>query len=37
MSWSIDRLRIPPGTRRLTISAEDIHGLASRVQLRVAD
>jgi hypothetical protein len=37
MSWSIDRLRVPQGARRLTISAEDIHGLASLVQLRVAE
>jgi Carboxypeptidase regulatory-like domain len=37
MSWSIDRLTVPRRARRLTISAEDIHGLASRVQLRVAD
>jgi hypothetical protein len=35
MSWSIDRLRIAPSARRLTISAEDIHGLASQLQLRV--
>jgi Carboxypeptidase regulatory-like domain len=35
MDWSIDRLRIAPGVGRLTISAEDIHGLASQLQLRI--
>jgi hypothetical protein len=37
MSWSIDRLRIPRRARLVTIGAEDIHGLASRVRLRVSD
>jgi hypothetical protein len=35
MDWSIDRLRVSPGARRLTISAEDIHGLATQLQLPV--
>jgi hypothetical protein len=35
MSWSLDNLTIPPDAQRLTISAEDIHGLASQLQLIV--
>jgi hypothetical protein len=36
MSWSIDNLVIPQHARRLTISAEDIHGLASQMKLTVS-
>lgn len=35
MTWSIADLTIPEDARRLTISAEDIHGLAREVQLPV--
>ena len=35
MSWSVDNLRVPRGTRRITISAEDIKGLAEELSLEV--
>jgi hypothetical protein len=35
MSWSIDNLRVPRGARRITISAEDIKGLAQELSLEV--
>jgi hypothetical protein len=35
MSWSIDNLRVPRDTRRITISAEDIKGLAEELSLEV--
>jgi hypothetical protein len=35
MSWSIDSLRVPQNARRITVSAEDIHGLATLRQLTV--
>lgn len=36
MSWSIPNLTIAHDARRMTISAEDIHGLATQVQLGVS-
>jgi hypothetical protein len=35
MSWSIDNLRIPRDATRITISAEDIKGLATELSLTV--
>jgi len=35
MEWSIDDLRIRPDAGHITISAEDIHGLARLLRLRV--
>jgi hypothetical protein len=36
MRWSIDDLRVAPDARRVTISAEDIKGLATELQLAVS-
>jgi hypothetical protein len=35
MDWSIERLTVPPDAGHLTITAQDIHGLATRLQLAV--
>jgi hypothetical protein len=36
MSWSIPNLAVPGDAKRITISAEDIHGLATQLQLGVS-